>query len=376
MFYGEKRRMRVVEIKEAKAVKKFINMADDIYRGDKFYVPYMRRDLYKTLCALVLKHKTYTALAVERNGKFIARVLFTVGAAKRIEADRCGYFSHFECVNDVEVCKLLLEHMCKMLKERGISRVEGTYFPHDQDNRRGILAEGFEYPPMIFTSYNPPYYNELLTACGFKKDFDTVAYRFDFTNVDMDRIERLTERVKKRCGLELNIVNFNNLDSEIEAFYGVMKKATTDVIFQEAPTMEALRSIVTEWKNYLWADLIYIVRRTGDNLPVGVMLSLPDYNGVFRKMNGRINPVSIIKMLYYKKRISSVRPILQYVIPEYHNLGVNYVMYYEFFKTCKRYGIENIEAGTIMEDNLPSRMNLEHAGGFLNKIFRIYGREI
>ena len=51
-------------------------------------------------------------------------------------------------------------------------------------------------------------------------------------------------------------------------------------------------------------------------------------------------------------------------------------MYYEFFKTCKRYGIENIEAGTIMEDNLPSRMNLEHAGGFLNKIFRIYGREI
>ena len=103
--------MKVVEIKEVKAVKKFINMADDIYRGDKFYVPYMRRDLYKTLCALVLKHKTYTALAVERNGKFIARVLFTVGAAKRIEADTCGYFSHFECVNDVEVCKLLLEHI-------------------------------------------------------------------------------------------------------------------------------------------------------------------------------------------------------------------------------------------------------------------------
>ncbi len=30
IIYGEKRRMKVVEIKEAKAVKKFINMADDI----------------------------------------------------------------------------------------------------------------------------------------------------------------------------------------------------------------------------------------------------------------------------------------------------------------------------------------------------------
>ena len=351
-------------------------MADEIYRGDQFYVPYMRGDLLKTLIRLVLKEKTYTALAVEDGGRYIARLLYTVDAAKRIGVDRCGYFSHFECVDSVKACSLLIEEMCVDLKARGISRVEGTYFPYDQDNRRGILAEGFEREPMIFTSYNPPYYNNLLTECGFKKDFDTVAYRFDFSNVDMDRIERLTERVKSRYGLRLDLVDFGDLDREIEAFYSVMKAATTDVIYQEAPTLEALKSIVSAWKSYLWEELIYIVRRESDGLPVGVMMSLPDYNGVFRKMNGKINPVSIAKMLYYKNKITSVRPILQYVLPEYHNRGVNYVMYYKFFKTCKKLGVKNIEAGTIMEDNLPSRMNVEHAGGILSKIFRIYGREL
>lgn len=368
--------MRVLTLTTKKQLKKFVAMADDIYRGDKFYVPYMRRDLYKTLCLLVLHRKTYVALAVEEDGKYLARLLFTVDAAKRIGADKCGYFSHFECVDDKDVCGLLFAKACAMLAERGVTHIEGTYFPYDQDNRRGILAEGFDYEPMIFTSYNPPYYNSLLTACGFVKDFDAVAYRFDFSTVDMDRIKRLTERVKKRSGLRLDHVDFGKLDSEIAAFYSVMKQATTDVIFQAAPTYEALKSIVSDWKNYLWADFIYIVRREADNLPVGVMMSLPDFNKVFRKMNGKVNPVTVIKMLYYKNKITAVRPILQYVIPEYHNLGVNFIMYYEFFKTCKRYNITDIEAGTIMEDNLPSRMNVEHAGGILSKIYRIYGKDI
>lgn len=368
--------MRLLTLTAKKQLKKFIAMADEIYRGDDFFVPYMRGDLYKTLCTLVLEKGTYTALAVEDGGKYVARLLLTVGDAKRLDTDKSGYFSHFECINDAAACRMLFDGACKILKERGITHIEGNYFPYDQDNRRGVLAYGYDYPPTIFTSYNPPYYNDLLTACGFEKDFDTVAYRFDFSNVDMDRIARLTERVKKRSGLRLDTLNFKDLDNEIAAFYSVMKAATTDVIFQNAPTYEALKSIAEGWKSFLWDDLIYIVRREEDNKPVAVMMSLPDYNIVFKKMNGKINPVSAIKMLYYKKRIKTVRPILQYVIPEYHNLGVNYVMYYELFKTCNRRGIENIEAGTIMEDNLPSRMNLEHAGGILSKIFRIYGKDV
>ena len=351
-------------------------MPDKIYSGDKFYVPYMRADLLETLKLLVLKQRTYTALAVERDGEYVARVLFTIGHSKQLKIEKCGYFSHFECINDRQCSDMLLAEMCRLLKERGVTRVEGTYFPYDQDNRRGILVEGFEYEPMILTSYNPPYYSELLEGFGFVKDFDTVSYHIDYARYDIARIEPLVKKILTRYDLYISPADFDNLQREIDDVHEVIERATSDIIFQEAPTREELVRIVANWKSFLWADFIHICRRRSDNKPVGVMMTVPNFFTVFRKMNGKINPVALLKALYWRKRIKSVRAILQYVIPEYQGCGVNFALYHEFYLTCKRRGIEYMEGGTIMENNEISRRNVEKAGGKLNKIFRIYGKEI
>ncbi len=351
-------------------------MADGLYRGDPLYVPYMRGDLLRVLRRLVCEEGCYIAIAVEENGKYLARVLCTVAPSKQYQLEKCGYFSHFECVNDEAVSGLLLAEMCRALKERGATRVEGTYFPYDQDNRRGILAEGFEREPMVLTSYNPPYYCKLLEAFGFTKDFDTVSYELDYEKFDFERIGRVTERVLERYGLYISSADFHKLDREIDAFHEVMKAATTDVIYQEAPEPEALRRIVKNWKGFLWPDLIFICRRKEDDKPVGMMMSIPNYFEVFRKMKGKMNPVALCKALWYRSRLRSVRAMLQYVIPEYQNKGINFALYHAFYRACKKRKIEHMEAGTIMENNLPSRLNVERASGVLNKVFRIYGREL
>ena len=351
-------------------------MPDKIYRGDDFYVPYMRRDLLKTLKQLVLKERTYTALAVERNGEYIARVLFTVAPSKQLKIDNCGYFSHFECIEDGKCCEMLLSEMCRVLKECGATHVEGTYFPHDPDNRRGILVEGFEYEPMILTSYNPPYYGKLLEDFGFKKDFDTVSYNLDYERFPSARVEALTEKIFSRYGLYTAPVDFSNLEHEIDDVHEIIEKATSDIIFQEAPTREEIAKIVKNWESFLWADLIHICRRREDDKPVGFMMSVPNFYTVFRKMNGRTNPVALVKALHSKKRIKSVRAILQYVIPQYQGCGINFALYREFYLTCTRRGVNYLEGGTIMENNDISRRNVESAGGRLNKIFRIYGMKL
>ena len=351
-------------------------MPDALYRGDERYVPYMRGDLYKTLKKLVLADKSYTALAVEENGKYLARVLFTVAPSKQLELERCGYFSHFECINDSECAGLLLSEMCRILKEWGVNYVEGPYFPYDQDNRRGILVQGFEEEPMILTSYNPSYYPALLEDFGFRKDFDTVSYHLDYSRYDVARIDPLVKKITERYDLYVAPVDFSDLDREIEDVYAVIREATTDVIFQEAPTREDLHRIVANWKNFLWADFIHICRRRADDKPIGFMMSIPNFFTVFRKMNGKTNPISLFKALYWKKRIRSVRAILQYVIPSYQNKGINFVLYHAFYQACRKHGIEGMEAGTIMESNEVSRHNVEKASGRLNKIFRIYGREL
>ena len=368
--------VQVIRLTTSRKLKKFVNMPDSIYSGDKFYVPYMRGDLLKTLKKLVLREKTYTALAVEHKGKYIARVLFTVGPSKQLKLENCGYFSHFECIDDSKCCNMLLTEMCRILKERGVTYIEGTYFPYDQDNRRGILVEGFEYEPMILTSYNPPYYSALLENFGFKKDFDTVSYHLDYARYDIARVEPLVKKVLARYDLYVAPADFKKLDRELDDVHEIIEKATSDVIFQDAPSREDLTRIVGGWKSFLWADLIHICRRRSDDNPVGMIMAVPNLFTVFRKMKGRTNPAALIKALYYKKRIKSVRAILQYVIPEYQGRGVNFALYHEFYLACKRRGVEYMEGGTIMEDNEVSRRNVEKASGKLNKIFRIYGKKL
>ncbi len=368
--------MKVKNVQTKKDIKAFIKMPYELYKNDKYYVPFMENDLYKTLIKLIINDKTYKALLVEESGKYVGRILYTVGPSKQLNLDKCGYFSHFECINNNECAKLLFDEMINELKKDKITHIEGTFFPFDQDNRRGIQISGFNDEPMILTSYNKEYYQDLFVANGFDKDFDTIAYKHIYEEYDFNRVSKIKDRLEKMAGISIKKANFKDIDNEIKAIHSIMEQATNDIIFQEAPTLEEIHSIVNGWKSFLWDDLILIARNKENNKPVGFVMAIPNFYYVFRKMKGKINPISLIKMLYYKNKISSMRIMLQYVIPEYQNKGVNYLLYNELFVTSQSRGIHYVESGTIMENNKASRQNVEKAGGIQNKIFRIYGRNI
>ena len=46
--------MQIKTINDKKGIKRFVAFADSIYKGDANYVPFMKKDLTKTLEALVL----------------------------------------------------------------------------------------------------------------------------------------------------------------------------------------------------------------------------------------------------------------------------------------------------------------------------------
>ena len=49
--------------------------------------------------------------------------------------------------------------------------------------RQGVLVEGFEFPPTVELTHNPPYYGEFLERYGLAKVKDYVAYMIDFDDV-------------------------------------------------------------------------------------------------------------------------------------------------------------------------------------------------
>lgn len=110
--------------------------------------------------------------------------------------------------------------------------------------------------------------------------------------------------------------------------------------------------------------------------PVGFLGLLPDFNFVLKHMNGRVNPVSIAKALYYSKRIRDLRLLLLGIKPEYRNKGVDALLFREGFKGVRKGGYKRVEFSWILEDNIPVQRLVELIGGRLYKKFRIYEKKL
>lgn len=368
--------MKTLTVSDNKTLKKFVLLPDELYRGDDKYVPYMLRDLTNTLKRLLFKDKTYTALIVTDGDKTLARGLFTITKNKQLHTEKCCFFCMFECVNEQAVCNAMLDEMVRQAKQQGAEYISGTYFPFDQDNRRGILCHGFDRAPLIFTSYNPPYYNDLLQNYGLAKQTDALEYELKRNEVDDARVARIAEFVQKKYNFRVDTINWNNIDRDVKDVHTVMQRATNEIIYQDAPSVEALYNIVSQWKAYLNKDFILIARSNVDDSPIGVAMALPDFFQVFRKMRGRMDLRGMVAFLREKNKIRSVRAIMQYAVPEYQNKGAIVALYHAMIQSADKHGITYAEAGTVMENNQQSNGALLALGGKLARVYRIYYKEI
>lgn len=113
-----------------------------------------------------------------------------------------------------------------------------------------------------------------------------------------------------------------------------------------------------------------------DGKPVGFSLVLPDYNQVLRRLNGRLFPFGIIKFLWYRRRIDSIRILTLGLIPGYRRRGLDAMMYLRIFQASQRRGYHWGEASWLLEDNWEIRRGMERCGGRIYKTHRIYEKSL
>lgn len=366
-----------IEIVTKNTLMDFIDFPDKLYADDPNYVPYMRGDLKRTLNRLLFERKKYTALmALNDNNQVVGRVLFTIGKDKQLATDKCGFFSMYECINNFEVSDALINEMSNMLRLQGAEYLSGTFFPHDPDNRRGILVEGYDRAPLIFTSYNPPYYAEQLEAAGLIKHVDTLDYVSEINEKILAATQVLAKQSMKEHNYRVDRADLKHPDKDIDDVYRIMTCADHDVIYQNAPSKEMISKVFRGMKNYLDADLIYIARSNEDNQPMGFTLSIPDFNQVIQKMRGRMDLKGLFYYLAESRRITSFRGMLQYVAPSFQRKGINKALYAATLSGAIRKKYNYCELGTIVEDNAGSRRALEKSGATICRRYRIYYKRL
>jgi hypothetical protein len=356
--------------------REFIKFPYTLYKNDKNWVPPLLMDDYRKVNRK--KHPFYQHAEAEF---FLARKDGTV--AGRIAAihdsiweqthnEKAAYWGWFECVDDPAVAKSLFDAAFDWARKRGCIRIIGPMSPNANDFI-GCQIEGFEGSPVLLMTYNPAYYDRLIQGYGSKKWKDLVAWLVDSPDVP-ERLAKIMPRVEGKGGFTLRNANMKDFKGEIRRFNDLYNQfEQVNAVFTPMTPAE-LDVMAKDLKIAVDPDLIFFAEVDGK--PVGVSLSLPDFNVAFKAARGHLFPFGIFHLLTAKKRARLLRTISMGVLKDHRNRGIDLSFYYHTFVNGKRKRYQGAEMSWVEEDNVNMTNTALKIGGKPYRKYRVYERAL
>ncbi|MBL7075400.1 N-acetyltransferase [candidate division KSB1 bacterium] len=366
--------INIVSVKSKKDLNQFIKFPWLIYKGDPNWVPPLISEIKNLLNPK--KHPFHEHAEVElflakRDGGVVGRIAAIINDNHIKEHnEKAGFFGFFECINDYQVAEKLFDTVRDWLKERGMEIMRGP-MNFSVNEECGLLVNGFDSPPVVMMTYNPRYYLELIDRYRFVKARNLYAYYMD-DKAFPERFGKVIEAIKKRTGVSVRKIKMKDFDNEVKRVKLIYNAAWSQNWGAIPMTDNEFDKLAKDMKMILDPDLALIAEIGGK--PVGFSLTIPNVNEALIKLNGRLFPLGIFKLLwhFYVKKFHSTRTIIMGVIEEHRHKGIDSIFYYQTFKDGTAKGYWWGEMSWILEDNLPMVRALEKMGARIYKTYRIY----
>lgn len=360
---------------------KFIKLPWSLYQNEKYWVPPLIFDVRNNLNTVknpFYLHSEIDLFLAEKDGNLVGRIAAIKNDNhNKFHEDKSGFFGFFESINDEDVAGRLFETACNWCKNKGLDSVIGPVNPSTNDEC-GLLVDGFNHLPVFLTPYNPEYYKNLVEGFGFKKGNDLYAYYISSEVIKdekmMNKLERVAKLIKSKEGVVTRKVNMKDLDGEVKRIEEVYNDAWEKNWGFVPLTTEEFDFFKKNLKAIVDPDIVFFADINGE--AAGFSLALPDYNQIFKKLNGRIFPFGVIKLLTGKKKINFMRVWAMGIKFKYQKRGIDSVFYLETIKEGNRKGYTGAEISWVLEDNLPMRQTAEKLGAYIYKTFRIYNKNL
>jgi hypothetical protein len=360
---------------------KFIKFPWKIHKGNPNWVPPMIFDVRNTLNTKknpLYQHSKLELWLAYRGNEIVGRIAAIVNDNhNKFHKDKVGFWGYFECINDKEVSKALFDAAKEFLLENGMDTMRGPINPSTNDEI-GLLTNAFDKPAVMLMTYNPEYYISLVEDYGNEKVKDLYAYVVRDSIIKdekkMGKLERVSQIVLKRENLNIRKINLQDFDNEVSIIENIYNQAWVKNWGFVPMTDDEFRYLAKNLKAVVDRDFIYIAEFNGK--PVAFSLALPDYNQVFIKMNGKLFPFGVFKLLSGRKKINGLRLITLGIIPEYQKKGTEAVFILNTIKEGIAKGFNMAEISWILEDNTPMVATAENLGAEKYKTYRIYDKQI
>lgn len=339
----------------------FFQAPFEVYKDTPYvslFKPDLQRFLSRTANPLFAKDGDFAYYSVLRDGKPVGRLVAHIHHASNLRHGlKWSYFGFFDCDNDPEAARLLLEHACAWGRQKGCTEIVGN-MNLTAMQQVGVVTEHFDHIPYSDQVYSPPHIAELLKQNGFAPFFPMTTYETNLRTFDPQKLlVGKPGALKASNSILIRTAPRWNLKKYMEQARHVLNAG-----FDQNPFFVPVTQAEFEFQaqDMMWViDPELTVLAYQDEKPIGVVICIPDLNPLLKSTQSRLSVSTLYH--YFKFRANRRRAVIIFysVNPEHHGKGLAGVMLYHVTEALKRKNYETLGITWIADVNGGSLKQME-----------------
>ena len=371
--------VKIEEVRTKKQCKQFLNFPLKLYKNNEYFVPPLYGDEKKIFNADYVYHDTCEDVffLAYRGTEVVGRISGILQKASNEKRnEKRVRFTRFDSIDDQEVASALFAAVEDWGRSKGMDTVCGPLGYSDQE-REGLLIEGFDELSTFEEQYNHAYYQRLIENCGYAKEIDWLERKI-YPPEELDlKFKQLSEFMLKRY--KLHVPQMKNTKEFLERYKEQifdLLDLTYDNLYGTVPFTEATKKMVID--NFrLIIDIKYTAVIVDENDRVVCFgLMMPSLAKAVQRSGGKLTPACLIRLLKAIKKPKILDLALVGVLPEYLNRGISSAFMSALQEMLLQGNIEYCETNLNMEDNYQIQNQWKHFKNIIHKRRRAFVKKL
>ena len=327
----------IIEVNTPSDEKKFLAINATLNRSNPHYIRPLDTEVMQVFDRT--KNKLFKVgdakrwIAISEQGKVLGRIAaFYYNSYKnKGTLFPVGCVGFFDCINDQDTANLLFNKAKQWLIENGMQAMDGPINFGDRDKWWGLMVRGFDKEPMYGMSFNPSYYETLMTNFGFQNYYNQFYYEMDLSQPLPPRFEERYNKFKTKPDYTALHLDKNNLEKYAKDFVHIYNSAWAQHGEEKAITLEQILKLFKTLKTVMDEKVVWFAYYKEE--PIAMFINIPDVNQYFKYFNGRLGLLQKLHLLWMKwnKQNKKLTGLAFGVVPKYQALGIDSYLIYNCY---------------------------------------------
>lgn len=358
--------IQIKKISTKKELKAFVKFPFKLYKDNKYWVPPIINDELESFnpdINPIFKEAQADFFLAYKNGEIVGRLAAMINwteiNSQKIKKMRFGWF---DFIDDYKVSNALIEKAKEIGIANKLAYMEGPVGFSNLD-KVGVLTYGFDHIGTMITWYNHPYYASHFEKLGFKVEKEYLENKFEFKNVKIEPLLRVTKMLEKRYNVKsLNFKKTKDLMPYVDEMFDLFNTCYASLSSFVPISKEQQAYIKKRFISFINPSYItFVVDKNNKMIAFGI--TMPSFSKALQKANGKLFPFGIFHLLHAKKHSKDVISYLIGVHPDYQNKGINSLIFRDFQMAFEKLNIQNFIRTPELADNVA-----------IGQIFKKYGQ--